>query len=404
MEFTNILNFLNQLKERFNFTNSEISLLQKPQAPHSAEIDLAGKKYPAFRIQYNNSRGPFKGGIRFHPGVSEDEVTALAFWMTIKTALVDVPFGGAKGGVQVNPKDLNNEQLEELSRKYVQAFYKYLGPNQDIPAPDVYTNPQIMAWMLDEYEKLTNGSYPGVVTGKPLELGGSLVRDIATALGGQYVLESALDKLNLNNKRVAIQGFGNAGMNIAKLLYDKDFPIIAVADSQNSLYNPKGLNIDQLIDIKNKTGRLTDYKEADNITDQALLNIDCDILIPAALGNFITEQNAPTIKAKVILELANGPTSSVADKILYDNNVLVLPDILANSGGVIVSYFEWVQNNQGLYWEDKYIKEKLKEKLDKAFLRIWQQYETSQTDFRINSYLVAIEKIIKTEKLRGKLK
>lgn len=404
MEFINILNFLNQLKEKFDFTDSEIALLQKPQSPRLAEIDLAGKKYPAFRIQYNNARGPFKGGIRFHPEVNEDEVTALAFWMTIKTAVVDVPFGGAKGGVQVNPKDLNNEQLEELSRKYVQAFYKYLGPNQDIPAPDVYTNPQIMAWMLDEYEKLTNGSYPGMITGKPLELGGSLVRDIATALGGQYILESALDKLNLNNKRVAIQGFGNAGMNIAKLLYDQDFPIIAVADSQNSIYNPKGLNIDQLIDIKNKTGRLTDYKEADNITDQELLSLDCDILIPAALGNVITEQNVHNIKAKIILELANGPTSSTADKILHDNNILVLPDILANSGGVTVSYFEWVQNNQGLYWEDKYIKEKLKEKLDKAFLQIWHQYENSQADFRTNSYLVAIEKIIKTEKLRGKLK
>jgi glutamate dehydrogenase len=395
---------LNQLKEKFDFTDSEIALLQKPQSPRLAEIDLAGKKYLAFRIQYNNARGPFKGGIRFHPEVNEDEVTALAFWMTIKTAVVDVPFGGAKGGVQVNPKDLNNEQLEELSRKYVQAFYKYLGPNQDIPAPDVYTNPQIMAWMLDEYEKLTNGSYPGMITGKPLELGGSLVRDIATALGGQYILESALDKLNLNNKRVAIQGFGNAGMNIAKLLYDQDFPIIAVADSQNSIYNPKGLNIDQLIDIKNKTGRLTDYKEADNITDQELLSLDCDILIPAALGNVITEQNVHNIKAKIILELANGPTSSTADKILHDNNILVLPDILANSGGVTVSYFEWVQNNQGLYWEDKYIKEKLKEKLDKAFLQIWHQYENSQADFRTNSYLVAIEKIIKTEKLRGKLK
>jgi glutamate dehydrogenase len=404
MEFINILNFLNQLKEKFDFTDSEIALLQKPQSPRLAEIDLAGKKYLAFRIQYNNARGPFKGGIRFHPEVNEDEVTALAFWMTIKTAVVDVPFGGAKGGVQVNPKDLNNEQLEELSRKYVQAFYKYLGPNQDIPAPDVYTNPQIMAWMLDEYEKLTNGSYPGMITGKPLELGGSLVRDIATALGGQYILESALDKLNLNNKRVAIQGFGNAGMNIAKLLYDQDFPIIAVADSQNSIYNPKGLNIDQLIDIKNKTGRLTDYKEADNITDQELLSLDCDILIPAALGNVITEQNVHNIKAKIILELANGPTSSTADKILHDNNILVLPDILANSGGVTVSYFEWVQNNQGLYWEDKYIKEKLKEKLDKAFLQIWHQYENSQADFRTNSYLVAIEKIIKTEKLRGKLK
>ncbi len=404
MEFTNILNFLNQLKEKFNFTNSEIALLQKPQAPHLAEIDLAGKKYPAFRIQYNNARGPFKGGIRFHPEVSEDEVTALSFWMTIKTAVVDVPFGGAKGGVQINPKDLNNEQIEEVSRKYIQAFYKYLGPNQDIPAPDVYTNPQIMAWMLDEYEKLRGGSYPGMITGKPLELGGSLVRDIATALGGQYVLESALNKLNLNNKRVAIQGFGNAGMNIAKLLYDQDFSIVVVADSQNSIYNPKGLNIDKLIKIKKETGRLTDYTEADNITNQELLGIDCDILIPAALGNVITEQNAQNIKAKIILELANGPTTSAADKILYDNKILVLPDILANSGGVTVSYFEWVQNNQGFYWDDKYIKQKLKEKLDKAFLQIWQQYENSQADFRANSYLVAIERIIKTEKLRGKLK
>ncbi|MCX6743782.1 MAG: Glu/Leu/Phe/Val dehydrogenase, partial [Candidatus Parcubacteria bacterium] len=307
MHFQEIINFLDQIQKIGGIDARAIEILKKPQKVLKADLELEGKKYPAFRIQYNNARGPYKGGIRFHPEVNEDEVQALAFWMTIKTAVVDVPFGGGKGGIVVNPKELSQEQLEILSRKYIQAFYKDLGPNIDVPAPDVYTNPQIMAWMLDEYEKLIGQKAPGMITGKPIELGGSLIRDIATGLGGVFVLEEALIKLEITDKSVAIQGFGNAGSNIAKILAEKGYKIIAVSDSKGGIYNKDGLYLEEVIKVKAETDSVSDYTHAEKITNEDLLALETTILIPSALSRVITEHNANNVKAKVVLELANGP-------------------------------------------------------------------------------------------------
>jgi glutamate dehydrogenase/leucine dehydrogenase len=403
MKFQEILDFLQEIQKKGQLSDLEIAKLSSPQHIHKAELDLNGQKYEAYRIQYNNARGPYKGGIRFHPEVNEDEVKALSFWMTIKTAVVDVPYGGAKGGIKVDPKQLSDEQLQSLSRQYIQAFHKYLGPTKDIPAPDVYTNPQIMAWMLDEYEKIKGESLPGMITGKPLELGGSLVRNIATGLGGVYVLEEVLKKLNLQDKSVVIQGFGNAGLNIAKLLADRNYKIIAVSDSKGAIYNEKGLDITKVEQVKTDSQSVTNFNEADKLNNEELLALNCNILIPSALGGVITKDNAAKIKAKIVLELANGPTTSEADKILHSQNILVLPDILANSGGVTVSYFEWVQNNYGYYWESAMIEEGLQYKMTKAFNDIWQKYQGSQEDFRTNTYLIALDKILKAEKYRGRI-
>ena len=404
MHFQEIINFLERVQKIGNFDPKEIEILKKPQKVLKADLELDGKKYPAFRIQYNNARGPYKGGIRFHPEVNEDEVQALAFWMTIKTAVVDVPFGGGKGGIIVNPKELSQEQLEILSRKYVQAFYKDLGSNIDVPAPDVYTNPQIMAWMLDEYEKLIGQKSPGMITGKPIELGGSLIRDIATGLGGVFVLEEALKKLEITDKSVVIQGFGNAGSNIAQILAEKGYKIIAVSDSKGGIYNKDGLYLEEVIKIKTETDSVNNYSHAEKITNEELLALETTILIPSALSRVITENNANNIKAKVILELANGPITTDADAILHKKGIIVIPDILANSGGVTVSYFEWVQNNYGYYWDKDKVTKRLKEKMTIAFDNIWKKYKTNDYDLRTNAYILALEKIITAEKFRGRIK
>ena len=401
MHFQEIINFLDQIQKIGGIDAKAIEILKKPQKVLKADLELEGKKYPAFRIQYNNARGPYKGGIRFHPEVNEDEVQALAFWMTIKTAVVDVPFGGGKGGIIINPKELSQEQLEILSRKYIQAFYKDLGPNIDVPAPDVYTNPQIMSWMLDEYEKLIGQKAPGMITGKPIELGGSLIRDIATGLGGVFVLEEALNKLEITDKSVVIQGFGNAGSNIAKILAEKGYKIIAVSDSKGGIYNKDGLYLEEVIKVKAETDSVSNYSHAEKVTNEELLALETTILIPSALSRVITEHNANNVKAKVILELANGPITTEADKILKEKNILVIPDILANSGGVTVSYFEWVQNNYGYYWDKEKVTKRLKEKMTIAFDNIWKKYKTNDYDLRTNAYILALEKIITAEKFRG---
>ena len=403
MSFTDITQFLSKIAPLVPLSLTELKWLQSPQQVLQKELKVNGKKYPAYRVQFNNSRGPYKGGIRFHPEVSLDEVKSLAFWMSLKTAVADIPFGGAKGGVTVDPKTLSEKELQQLSRSYVQAFWKQLGPQKDIPAPDVNTTPQIMAWMLDEYEKLCEEKKPGFITGKPIELGGSLVRDIATALGGLYVLKEALKRLRLTGKTAAVQGFGNAGMNIAQLLFKNGFKVIAVSDSQGGIYSAKGLNIPEVVKIKQKTVSVVNYDKAEKISNEQLLALDCAVLIPSALEGVITKKNAPNIKAKFILELANGPTTPEADEILHKNKVLVLPDILANAGGVTVSYFEWVQNNYGYYWDEETVRKRLHEKMLTAFDKIWNEYQKSTSDFRTNAYILALRKILAAEKLRGKI-
>jgi glutamate dehydrogenase/leucine dehydrogenase len=401
MKFATITGFLDKIAPIANLKENELELLKTPARVHQAELDVNGKKYPAFRVQYNDARGPTKGGIRYHPEVDLEEVQSLAFWMSIKCAVADVPYGGGKGGITVNPKELSAQEIEELSRKWIQAFHEHIGPTKDIPAPDVYTTPQIMAWMMDEYEKIIGEKSPGVITGKPLELGGSLVRDIATALGGVYVLQEAVNKIGLENKRVAVQGFGNAGMNAAKLLSDAGWKIIAVSDSKGGIFNVEGLDVAELVKVKSETKSVVNYSDGEKISNEDLLKLDCDVLVPSALANVITAENAVDVKAKIIVELANGPTTPEADDILHSKGILVLPDILANAGGVTVSYFEWVQNNYGYYWDADIVKSRLKEKMVTAFGKIWDKYDGSEHDFRTNTYLLAIDKILVAEKLRG---
>lgn len=403
MSFQEVIFFLDKIGEIAGLSKKELDLLKKPQKILQAEIEVSGKKYSAYRVQYNNARGPYKGGIRYHPEVDLEEVQSLAFWMSLKTAIVDIPFGGGKGGIKVDPKLLSEKELEELSRKWVRAFYSEIGPTKDIPAPDVYTTPQIMAWMLDEYETIIGEKAPGMITGKPLALGGSLVRDIATALGGIYVLEEAIKKVNLTEKSAAVQGFGNAGMNLAKLLAEKGYKIVAVSDSQGGIYDAKGLNLSKVIKAKEEKGSVIDYNPAKKISNEELLVVDCAVLVPAALSGVITAKNAGKIKARIVLELANGPTTLEADEILHKNKILVLPDVLANSGGVTVSYFEWVQNNYGYYWDENTVKSRLKEKMVSAFDKIWKEYAQSTYDFRTNTYILAVKKILEAERLRGRV-
>src|SRR3989344_7669581 len=404
MSFTNIVHFLEKIAPLAGLSKKEIAALEKPNKILKAELTVNGKKYPAFRVQFNNARGPYKGGIRYHPEVSEDEVKSLAFWMTLKTAVTDLPLGGGKGGVTVDPKKLSKKELEELSRAYVRAFYKHLGPDIDIPAPDVYTTPEIMGWMLDEYEKLVEKKAPAFITGKPLELGGSKVRDIATALGGVYILEEAVKKIGLKDKKVAIQGFGNAGMNMAQLLAEKGYLIVAVSDSKGGIYDLRGLNIKEVIAVKESKGSVAEYKNAQKISNEELLESECSILIPSALSGVITEKNAGKIKAKIILELANGPTTPEADEMLFAKKVLVLPDILANAGGVTVSYFEWVQNKKNESWSEQEVKKKLQEKMISAFGQIWKEFSDEKKSFRTAAYVLALKKIVAAEKNKSKNK
>jgi glutamate dehydrogenase (NAD(P)+) len=400
MTFDKIKQFLEKIAPLAEISMDELKIIATPNQILQAELEVSGKKYPAYRVQHNNSRGPYKGGIRYHPGVDLDEVQSLAFWMSLKTAVADVPLGGGKGGITVNPKELSSEELQELSRAWMRAFYKQIGPTKDIPAPDVYTTPQIMAWMMDEYEKLIGEKAPGVITGKPLAIGGSLVRDIATALGGVYVLEEAVGKVNLTEKTVAIQGFGNAGMNAAKLLVEHGYKVVAVSDSKGGIYNASGLDIEEVIKVKSETKSVVNYSDAEKVSNEDILKLDVSVLVPSALENSITIENASEIKAKIILELANGPTTPEADEILHKAGTLVLPDILANAGGVTVSYFEWVQNNTGLYWKAEEVRERLKEKMVVAFENIWVAYSENEHDFRTNTYILAIKKILEAENLR----
>jgi glutamate dehydrogenase/leucine dehydrogenase len=323
--------------------------------------------------------------------------------MTLKTAIVDVPFGGGKGGVAVDPKALSVKELHQLSRAYVKAFYKNLGSKRDIPAPDMNTNPQIMAWMLEEYEKLTGVSAPGMITGKPLELGGSQLRDIATALGGVYILEEALQKIKIGPKTVVIQGFGNAGMNVAQILHGRGFKVVGVSDSMGGIVNHNGLDIPKVVEIKKQTGSVVNYLHAQRVTNEKLLTTHCSILIPSALGGVITKENMKLLNTSVILELANGPVAAEADDFLFEQKVVVIPDVLANAGGVTVSYFEWVQNNQGLYWKDEEVARRLEEKMRDAFRNVYNQWQAKPYSFRSAAYIYGIQKILAAERLRGKV-
>lgn len=362
------------------------------------------KTFQGFRVQYNDARGPTKGGIRFHPEETIDTVKALAAWMTWKCAIVDIPYGGGKGGIVCNPKEMSEGELERLSRGYIRAINYFIGPEKDIPAPDVYTTPQIMAWMMDEYSKLKGYNVPGVITGKPIPLGGSLGRGDATARGGMYALKEAAKYLNIDLKKatVAVQGYGNAGQFAAQLVTEMfGSKVVAVSDSKGGIYNEKGLDWKAVLEHKKKTESVTGFKGTKEITNEELLELNVDILIPAALENVITEKNAARIKAKIILELANGPTTPEADKILHRNKIFVIPDFLANAGGVTVSYFEWVQNLYGYYWTEKEVHEKLEAKMVKAFRDVIEMAEKYKVDNRTAAYMVSVSRVAEAMKLRG---
>ncbi len=366
--------------------------------------DGTTKVFKGFRVQYNDARGPTKGGIRYHPQETLDTVKALAAWMTWKTAVVDLPYGGAKGGIICDPKNMSKGELERLSRGYIRAIGRFIGPERDIPAPDVYTTPEIMAWMMDEYSKIVGYNAPGVITGKPIEVGGSLGRGDATAKGGMYVLREAAKKikLDLSKATVAIQGFGNAGQYAHKLVTEMfGSKVVAVSDSKGGIYNPAGLKFEEVLKHKEKTGSVINFPGAKNITNEELLELNVDVLIPAALENQITEKNADKIKAKIVLELANGPTTPEADIILYKKGILDLPDFLANAGGVTVSYFEWVQNINGYYWTAEEVYEKLDKKMTKAFWDVMEMQEKYKVCPRTAAYIVSIKRVADAVKARG---
>jgi len=365
--------------------------------------DGAFKVFTGYRVQHNMSRGPSKGGIRFHPDVTLDEVKALAMWMTWKCALVNIPFGGAKGGVICDPKAMSLQELENLTRRFTTEISIIIGPEKDIPAPDVYTTPQIMAWIMDTYSMQHGYSIPGVVTGKPISIGGSQGRDKATARGCLYVVDEAMNTLGLpvEGARVAIQGFGNAGMHAGELMAERGYRIVAASDSRGGVYREGGLSVTELIAHKDATGSVVEFANSVPISNHDLLECDCDVLVPAALEKVITEHNAPAIKAKIVAEAANGPTLPEADSILFDRGIIVLPDILANAGGVTVSYFEWVQDLQNNFWEEEEINKRLKQKMTRAFAETAQQAGRYGVDMRRGAYAVAVSRVAEATAERG---
>ena len=362
--------------------------------------------FPGYRVRYDDTRGPTKGGIRYHQDVSSDEVQSLAFWMTFKCAVANLPFGGGKGGITVNPKELSPFELERLSRGYIDAVADFIGPDIDIPAPDVYTNQMIMGWMVDEYSIIKRQITPAVITGKPLTMGGSLGRDTATAMGAFFTIEATWPKLGLNGSpadtTVAVQGLGNAGAIVAELLFNAGYKVVAVSDSKGGVYRREGLDIPSVRQFKDSTRTLKavycedtvcSIVEHETITNEELLALDVDIFAPAALENQITEANARDIKAKAVYELANGPTTPGADEILRQRDVVVFPDILVNAGGVTVSYFEWVQNRQGLYWTLEQVNQQLKQMMVEETERIWTITQEQGTSPRTAAYVHALNRI-----------
>jgi len=404
--FKNIKQRLKKISEFMGLKNNEIDLLLNHDKISHDILKIKGKNYDAWRIIHNNALGPGKGGIRFHPDVNEDEVKSLSFWMSLKTSLIGLPFGGAKGGIKIDTKNLNEKEIQELSRSYVKAFSEVIGVDKDIPAPDVYTNSQIMGWMLDEYEKIKGKKEPGMITGKPIELGGLKLRSDSTSRGGFIVLSEFLRKMNKKPKdiKIAIQGFGNAGSNFASYFGGKGCNIIAVSDSRGGILDDACIDIDKLIKFKNDGNKVSDFK-GKKISNNEILELDVDVLILAALENQITNKNANNIRAKYILELANGPISFEADQILLKKGIIVIPDILANAGGVLVSYFEWAQNKVGNILEDDFLKNKLEETMKNSFNKVYDLYQENKDkiDMRTASYVIAIRRILDAEKARGNL-
>lgn len=411
---------LSRLDKAFAFADIDkeaIERLKYPKAELTVSLPLRKDDgsleiFTGYRVHHNDTRGPTKGGVRFHPGVTLDEIKTLSFWMTIKCGVIGIPFGGAKGGITLDPKKLSRMELERLSRTYIDRIANYIGPEIDILAPDVYTNAMIMGWMMDEYSKLHRQFTPAVVTGKPIPLGGSLGREDATGRGAYYCIQELAKKKNWQPQqmRVAIQGFGNAGQHIAQLLYEDGYKIVAVSDSQGGIYRSEGFDVPSIIHIKNSTkqiqavyckGTVCELVEATKISNEELLELEVDILIPAALENQITIKNAAQIKAPVIVEIANGPITVDAEPILASKNILVVPDVLANAGGVLVSYFEWVQNKTGLYWSFEQVQGRLHEMMTREFLNVYQLMESQKIDMRTSAYIQSLNRYAQAVVVQG---
>ena len=392
-----------------NLDDNVVRMLENPMQQVQVSVPLkmddgTTRVFPGFRILYNNVLGPGKGGIRFHPDETIDTIKALSAWMTWKCALLNLPLGGAKGGIICNPKELSEKELERLSRSYIDRIWQFIGPDVDIPAPDVYTTPQIMAWMMDEYSKISGKNQFGAVTGKPVLTGGSAGRNVATAMGGMYTIREASKEqdMDLSKATIAIQGFGNAGSSAARLAQELfGAHVVAVSDSKGGIHNPDGLNIEEVIAHKAETKSVINAPDTKTITNTEILELDVDILIAAALNNVITTDNAGNIKAKILAELANGPTTPEADEILYNNGIHVIPDILCNAGGVTASYFEMVQNRYMFYWTAEEVYLRLDKKMTPAYHEVRYTSNKYHVNMRMGAYAVAVSRVVDAMKLRG---
>jgi glutamate dehydrogenase (NADP+) len=415
--FTDAIKRLESVAEVAGVHSDIVEALRRPSAILTATLpvrrdDGSLSYFPAFRCRYNDVLGPTKGGIRFHPGVTVEEVQALAFWMTIKCGVVGLPYGGGKGGVIVDPKQLSRLELERLSRAYVRAMADFLGPDSDIPAPDVYTNARIMGWMMDEYEQIHRSKSPDVITGKPISLGGSLGREEATGRGAFLVIQSLAEVKGFkpSETRVAIQGFGNAGYHVARLLQEAGYKIVAVSDSKGGIYADEGFEVESLYREKQSSRQLRgvyctesvcELVDHSSITNEELLELDVDILIPAALEGVIHEGNVDRIRAPIIVEVANGPVVGSVDAKLYERGIMVVPDVLANAGGVTVSYFEWVQNRQGYRWQLDEVRSRLAEIMDEAFSQVWSAAQHDELPLRTAAYVLALRRIAEAIESHG---
>jgi glutamate dehydrogenase/leucine dehydrogenase len=405
--FENAKETIKKAAKIINLPEEKIEILVNPEREIKVTFPVKlgngkTKVFTGFRVQHNNALGPYKGGIRFSPKVNFDEVRALATWMSIKTATVGLPLGGGKGGVIVNTKELSQDELKSITKEFVKKIYKNIGPTQDIPAPDMYTNAQIMDWITEEYAKQTNlpkEDILGVVTGKSLENGGSVGRDTATARGAEFALLETIKQTkildDLKDKKIIIQGFGNAGMNFAKLISKYNPKIIAISDSKGGIYNETGLDVEKIIQYKKETGSVINFENVKTITNEEVLEIESDILVPAAMEDVFTKENAPKIKTKIILEIANGPTTQEADKIFNERKILVIPDILANAGGVTVSYYEWYQNMNKEKWTKEKVDEELKKIMDEATKKTLKNKNEYDVSMRLGAYISAIKTIAK---------
>ena len=410
--YDNVLQVVQQAADILGYSDSDIEAIKYPERELKVSIpvrmdDGTTHVFQGYRIQHSTSRGPAKGGIRFHPDVSADEVRALAAWMTFKCAVVNIPYGGGKGGVVCDPTKLTENEIRAITRRYTAAIAPLIGPEQDIPAPDVGTNAAVMGWIMDTYSMLKGHCIHGVVTGKPLELGGALGRNDATGRGVMFTTHNILGKLDISAEgtTVAVQGAGNVGSVTAKLLYQSGMKVVAISDVSGGIYNPEGLDIPAILAYlaADRRNLLKDFNEEGtiHISNEELLELDVTVLIPAALENQINADNADKIKAKLIVEAANGPVASEADPVLTEKGILIVPDILANAGGVVVSYFEWVQNIQSVSWTEDEVNNKLREIMDAAFACVWDLAQEKHTTLRMGAYLIALKRVVDAKSARA---